>query len=192
MQKFLKKIFPDESVKEFKRFEASVGKVNAFEPEMEKLSGEELKAKTPALKARLSGGEKLDDVLFEAFAVVREAAQRTLGQRHYDVQMVGGMALHYGNIAEMRTGEGKTLTATAPLYLNALEGKGAHLVTVNDYLARRDAVWMGQVFYALGLSVGCIQHDASFLYDPEYRHEEDEEKVDEAQDALKSFKGDID
>ena len=192
MQKFLKKIFPDESVKEFKRFEASVGKVNAFEPEMEKLSGEELKAKTPALKARLSGGEKLDDVLFEAFAVVREVAKRTLGQRHYDVQMVGGMALHYGNIAEMRTGEGKTLTATAPLYLNALEGKGAHLVTVNDYLARRDAVWMGQVFYALGLSVGCIQHDASFLYDPEYRHEEDEEKVDEAQDALKSFKVDMD
>ncbi len=199
MQKFLKKIFPDESVKEFKRFETSVGKVNAFEPEMEKLSDEELKAKTSALKARLAEGEKLDDLLFEAFAVVREAAKRTLGQRHYDVQMVGGMALHHGNIAEMRTGEGKTLTATAPLYLNALEGKGAHLVTVNDYLARRDAVWMGQVFHALRLSVGCIQHEASFLYDPEYRHASDADVTDDARDpstssglSARSFKVDMD
>src|SRR5262249_20063094 len=108
----------------------------------------------------------LDDLAPEAFAAVREASRRTLGQRHFDVQLIGGMVLHQGDIAEMRTGEGKTLVATLPAYLNALTGKGVHIVTVNDYLPRRDAVWMGQVYHALGLSVGIINHEASFLYDP--------------------------
>src|SRR5215475_1619394 len=113
---------------------------------------------TPAFKDRLAKGETLEDILPEAFATVREAAKRTLGQRHFNVQLVGGMVLHYGNIAEMKTGEGKTLVATAPVYLNALAGEGVHVVTVNDYLAKRDSEWMGQVYRFLGLSVGCIVH----------------------------------
>lgn len=117
-------------------------------------------------RQRLTNGETLDDLAPEAFAVVREASRRTLNQRHFDVQLIGGMILNKGRIAEMKTGEGKTLVATLPLYLNALEGKGAHLVTVNDYLAKRDASWMAQLYHALGLTVGIIQHDASFLYDP--------------------------
>jgi len=192
MQNLLKRIFPDESVKEFKQFEARVGEVGTFESELQNLTNDELKAKTDIFKARVAGGEPLDGLLFEAFAVVRETARRTLGQRHFDVQMLGGMVLHHGNIAEMRTGEGKTLTATAPLYLNALEGKGAHLVTVNDYLARRDAVWMGKVFHALGLSVGCIQQNASFLFDPEYRHEESDAEVDPSVETVRLFKVDMD
>src|ERR687891_275901 len=112
-----------------------------------------------AMEAQLSQGQTLDDILVPAFATVREAAKRTLGQRHFDVQLIGGMVLHEGSIAEMRTGEGKTLVATLPVYLNALAGRGVHVVTVNDYLARRDAEWMGQIYQFLGLSVGCIQHD---------------------------------
>ncbi|HZZ99764.1 MAG TPA: preprotein translocase subunit SecA [Candidatus Paceibacterota bacterium] len=142
-----------------------IDRINSLEPEFEKLSPEELKSKTEEFKQRLLGGEKLDELLPEAFAAVREASKRTLGQRHYDVQLIGGMVLHQGKIAEMRTGEGKTLVATLPTYLNALEGKGVHVVTVNDYLARRDAAWMGQIYNALGLSVGIINHMASFLYD---------------------------
>ena len=115
-------------------------------------------AMTPAFRARLAAGETLDDLLPEAFAVVREAAKRTLGQRHFDVQLVGGMVLHDGNIAEMKTGEGKTLVATLPVYLNALAGDGVHVVTVNDYLAKRDSEWMGQIYRFLGLTVGCIVH----------------------------------
>ena len=122
------------------------------------MTDDELRAMTPAFKERLAKGETLEDILPEAFAVVREAAKRTLGQRHFDVQLIGGMVLHYGNIAEMKTGEGKTLVATLPVYLNALAGEGVHVVTVNDYLAKRDAEWMGQIYKFLGLTVGCIVH----------------------------------
>src|SRR5690606_2472025 len=136
-----------------------VEKVNALEPTYHAMDDETLKSQTGVLKSRLAAGETLDDILGDAFAVVREAAQRTLGQRHYDVQLIGGIVLHRGEIAEMRTGEGKTLVATAPVYLNALEGKGVHVVTVNDYLAKRDAEWMGQVYRWLALSVGVIVPD---------------------------------
>ncbi len=136
----------------------TVEEVNALEPKFLPMTDDELKAMTPAFRERLAKGETLEDILPEAFAVVREAAKRTLGQRHFDVQLVGGMVLHYGNIAEMKTGEGKTLVATLPVYLNALAGEGVHVVTVNDYLASRDAEWMGQIYRFLGLSVGCIVH----------------------------------
>ena len=133
-----------------------VEKVNAFEASISALADDQLRAKTEEFKKRLTQGETLDDLLPEAFAVVREAAKRTLGQRHYDVQIMGGAALHRGNIAEMRTGEGKTLVATLPSYLNAIAGRGVHVVTVNDYLAERDSEWMGRVHRFLGLSVGVI------------------------------------
>ena len=136
----------------------TVTTINALEPDFQKLTDEALKAKTAAFRDRLAGGEKLDKLLPEAFATVREAAKRTLGQRHFDVQLIGGLTLHDGKIAEMKTGEGKTLVATLAVYLNALEGKGVHVVTVNDYLARRDSRWMGQVYEFLGLTVGCIVH----------------------------------
>jgi preprotein translocase subunit SecA len=142
-----------------KGFDKPVARINALEPEFIKLSDEELRAKTPEFRDRLSKGEKLDDLLTEAFATVREAAKRTLGQRHFDVQLKGGMVLHQGKIAEMKTGEGKTLVATLPVYLNALEGKGVHVVTANDYLARRDSEWMGRIYTFLGLSVGVIVHE---------------------------------
>src|SRR5215510_16451774 len=138
-----------------------VDAVNALEPNIQALTDEELKSQTELFRKRLANGEKLDSLLPEAFATVREAAIRTLGQRHYDVQLIGGIALHEGKIAEMKTGEGKTLVATLPAYLNALAGHGVHIVTVNDYLARRDAEWMGQVHRFLGLSVGVIVHDLS-------------------------------
>src|SRR6476620_11232219 len=128
-----------------KGFDKPVAKINALEPELAKLSDEALRAKTTEFRERLAKGETLDDLLVEAFAVVREGAKRTLGQRHFDVQLIGGMVLNNGDIAEMKTGEGKTLVATLAAYLNALEGKGVHVVTVNDYLARRDAAWMGRV-----------------------------------------------
>jgi len=142
------------------RFVKSLGRtverINALEPELEKLSDEELRARTPWFRERLEKGESLDDLMIEAFATVREAAKRTLGQRHFDVQLMGGIVLHQGKIAEMKTGEGKTLVSTLPSYLNALAGKGVHIVTVNDYLARRDSAWMGQIHTFLGLTVGCI------------------------------------
>jgi len=131
--------------------------VNTYEPEVEDLSEDELRANTVAFKERVANGEPLDDLLPEAFATVREAARRTIGQRHFDVQLMGGAALHQGNIAEMKTGEGKTLVSTLPGYLNALEGKGVHIVTVNDYLAKRDSEWMGGIYRFLGLNVGLIQ-----------------------------------
>jgi preprotein translocase subunit SecA len=136
-----------------------VDQINELEPELEKLSDEALRARTAEFKQRLEDGTELDDLLVEAFATVREAAKRTLGQRHFDVQLMGGIVLHRGMIAEMKTGEGKTLVSTLPVYLNALAGKGVHVVTVNDYLARRDAEWMGQIYQLLGLSVGCIVHE---------------------------------
>ncbi|MEK7175006.1 MAG: preprotein translocase subunit SecA [Patescibacteria group bacterium] len=167
------KIFGDENSRFLKRAFKVVEEVNKLEPEFKKLSDEELKNKTQEFKTLVApransgqaSGQTLGAVIPQAFAAVREASMRTLGQRHFDVQLVGGMALHEGKIAEMRTGEGKTLTATLAVYLNALEEKGTHVVTVNDYLARRDAVWMGQIYNALGLSVGCINHDQSYIYD---------------------------
>jgi preprotein translocase subunit SecA len=157
----LKKILGSANDRKVKALMARVGKINAYEPQMQALSDDELRGKTAEFKARLAKGEKLDDLLSEAFAVVREAAVRTLRQRHYDVQLVGGMVLHKGGIAEMRTGEGKTLVATLPVYLNALEGKGVHVITVNDYLATRDAEWMGRIYRFLGLSVGVIVNGLS-------------------------------
>ncbi len=161
--KLLSKIFGDND-REIRKYWPIVEHINALEPEFEALSDDELRAKTDEFRQRLADGESLDDLLPEAFAVVREAARRQVGQRHYDVQLVGGIVLHQGKIAELKTGEGKTLTATLPLYLNALEGRGAHLVTVNDYLAKRDAQWYGPVYDALGLSVGVLQHESAFLY----------------------------
>ena len=145
-----------------------VPQINALEPEMQALSDGELAGQTVKFRERLAAGETLDDLLPEAFATVRETARRPeiLGQRHYDVQLIGGVALHRGQIAEMKTGEGKTLVATLPVYLNALAGKGVHVVTVNDYLAHRDPVWMGPIYHHLGLTVGCLQHDAAYQYDP--------------------------
>jgi preprotein translocase subunit SecA len=183
MLKFFKKIFGQYN------FEPLIKKINSLEPELEKLTDEELKNKSQELKqkARIARGSDqrvfrgsladpresavLDELLPEAFALVREAAKRTLNQRHFDAQLIGGIVLHQGKIAEMLTGEGKTLAATAPAYLNALLGKGVHIITVNDYLARRDTVWMGQIYYALGISVGCLTHEAAYLYDPEYTQE---------------------
>jgi preprotein translocase subunit SecA len=152
-------VFPNSNDRALKAYQRRVPKITALEPAMQALSDEALAAKTVEFKERLAKGTKLDDLLPEAFAVVREASRRVLGQRHFDVQLVGGMVLHEGKIAEMKTGEGKTLVATLPVYLNALTGKGVHVVTVNDYLARRDADWMGQIYHFLGMSVGVIVHD---------------------------------
>ena len=156
-----KQFFGSANERKIKPLWAVVSRINALEPRFAALSDEELKAMTPAFRERLAAGESLDDLLPEAFAVVREAAKRTLGQRHFDVQLVGGMVLHDGHIAEMKTGEGKTLVATLPVYLNALAGEGVHVVTVNDYLAQRDSEWMGQIYKFLGMSVGCIVHGLS-------------------------------
>src|SRR3989338_8055788 len=164
----LQKIFGSKNERELKKIQPVVEKTNSFEPDIKRLTDAELRAYTPKFKDRLAKGETLDDILPEAFAVVREVSKRRLNMRHFDVQLVGGIVLHHGKISEMKTGEGKTLVATLPLYLNALEGKGCHLITVNDYLAKRDTQWMGPIYHNLGLSVGVIQHDASFLYDPAY------------------------
>jgi preprotein translocase subunit SecA len=179
---FIKKIFGDAGDREIKKLMPRVAEVNTYEAALTPLSDLELAAKTPYFKERLANGETLDDILPEAFAVVREASRRTLGQRHYDVQLLGGIILHNGSIPEMKTGEGKTLVATLPTYLNALTGKGVHVVTVNDYLSRRDAVWMGQVHAFLGLSVGVINHDSSYLYDPTQK------VLDEERDEMGSFR----
>src|SRR5829696_5606366 len=157
MANLLTKILRMGEGRKVKALQKSVEAVSALEPEMEKLSDDELKEKTDEFRERLEGGATLDDILPEAFAVVREASKRTLGMRPFDVQVMGGIVLHEGKIAEMKTGEGKTLAATMPVYLNALSGKGVHLVTVNDYLARRDAQWMGAIYEFLGLTVGLIQ-----------------------------------
>ncbi|HHV99419.1 MAG TPA: preprotein translocase subunit SecA [Clostridiaceae bacterium] len=167
MAKLLEKIFGTYSDRELKRIMPIVDKIESLEPEIQALTDEQLKAKTPEFKERLAKGETLDDILPEAFAVVREASRRVLGMRHFRVQLIGGIVLHQGRIAEMKTGEGKTLVATLPVYLNALEGKGVHVVTVNDYLAKRDSEWMGKVYRFLGLSVGLIVHG---LNSDERRH----------------------
>jgi len=154
----LKKIFGSANERELKKLVPIVDEINSFEPEIKKLSDDQLKGKTAEFRQRLENGEELDDLLAEAFAVVREASDRALAMRPFDVQLIGGVVLHQGKIAEMKTGEGKTLVATMPIYLNALSGKGVHLVTVNDYLAKRDSEWMGQIYKFLGLTVGCIVH----------------------------------
>lgn len=161
----LKKIFGSNE-KELKKIQPIVEKINSWEDRISKLSDDKLKEKTIEFKNRLQKKETLDDILPEAFAVVRETAKRILNERHYDVQLLGGIVLHQGKIAEMKTGEGKTLTSTLPIYLNALEGKGVHIVTVNDYLAKRDCNWMGSIFSFLGVTSGCIMHDVSYIYEP--------------------------
>jgi preprotein translocase subunit SecA len=164
----LRKVFGTKHERDVKRLQPNVVAINALEPQLKTLDDAALRAKTAELRKRLEDGADVDDVLAEAFAVCREAARRALSMRHFDVQLIGGMVLHEGKIAEMATGEGKTLVATLPAYLNSLTGRGVHIVTVNDYLAKRDAQWMGPVYQALGLSVGVIQHEASFLYDPRF------------------------
>ncbi len=170
---FLGKLFGDPNARVVVKLQPLVDRINELEPEIRALPHEALQQKTQEFRGRLGRGELLNDLLPEAFACVREAARRTLGQRHFDVQLIGGIVLHRGQIAEMRTGEGKTLTATLAVYLNALEGKGVHVVTVNDYLARRDAGWMGRVYHALGLSVGCINHEIAYLFDPEVTNDDE-------------------
>src|SRR5438067_8098005 len=164
----LRKIFGTKHERDVKRMMPTVEATNALEPSVQALGDAELRAKTDEFRKRLEAGESVDALLPEAFAVARDAARRTVGMRPFDVQLIGGMVLHEGKIAEMATGEGKTLVATLPAYLNGLTGRGVHIVTVNDYLAKRDAQWMGPIFHALGLRVGVIQHEASFLYDPAY------------------------
>ena len=158
----------DSNDKQIKKLEPTVEQINELEPEYAKLTEAELLGKTQEFKQRLADGETIDELLPEAFAATRESSRRTIGQRHFDVQLMGGIVLHEGKIAEMRTGEGKTLVATLPLYLNSLLGRGCHLITVNDYLAKRDPHWMGPIFHALGVSVASIQHESSFLYDPAF------------------------
>ena len=206
---FWKRIFGDENIAALKKAEPIIAAVNAREEEMKALSDEKLREKTHEFRNRLmmdlvdgaAEQKVIGDLAPDAFAAVREASRRTLGQRHFDVQLLGGMILHQGDIAEMRTGEGKTLVATLPAYLNALTNKGVHVVTVNDYLSRRDAVWMGQIYHLLGMSVGVINHESSFLYDPAHVSEEEsvrrglastsrqglDENLDKKRDELGSF-----
>ncbi len=189
MNKLLTLVFGDPNKKVLAELKTDAEAINALESSISALSDEALKAKTAEFKERLQKGETVNDLVCEAFAVVREAGLRTLSQRHFDVQLMGGLALHQGKIAEMRTGEGKTLTSTLPIYVNALEGKGVHVVTVNDYLAKRDAVWMGQIFSFLGLSIACIQHEGGYIYDESFKTEE---KADEERDATGSFRVQMD
>ncbi|TSC70644.1 MAG: preprotein translocase subunit SecA [Parcubacteria group bacterium Gr01-1014_46] len=176
------KIFGSDSDRTLKELGPIVEKINALESVISPLSSEELKNKTIEFKKRLNSGETLDDILPEAFAVVREASKRCRGERHFDVQMLGGIVMHNGGISEMRTGEGKTLVATLPAYLNSLTGLGVHVVTVNDYLSRRDAVWMGEIYSFLGVSTAVINHSESFIYDPTHK------ELDEKRDQVASFK----
>lgn len=175
MKKILKKVFGDPQIRTVKKLTKQVKGINDLEPKIKKLSDSELRKQTDKFKDELAKGKTLDDILPEAFATVREVARRTLGQRHFDVQLIGGMGLHSGAVTEMKTGEGKTLTSTLPAYLNALEGKGVHVVTVNDYLAQRDTGWMSEIYHFLGLSVGTIVPEKSFVYDPQYNNKEHED-----------------
>ena len=175
MFNWLNKIFKSDAA-----YRKIVAEINVLEPEIQKLKDHELTAESMRLKTALQGkiatapgaprnDDALNEALPRAFALVREAAKRTLGQRHFDVQLIGGIVLHQGKIAEMRTGEGKTLAATTAAYLNALAGKGVHVVTVNEYLAKRDTVWMGQIYHLLGLKVACLIHDGARMYDPHFK-----------------------
>ena len=172
MRSLLTKILGDPNDKAIKQTLPYVQEINDLEPSMQAKSDEELQSLAGEYRTRFEDGEDLEDLLTETFAATREAARRTLGQRHYDVQLTGGLVLHHGKIAEMKTGEGKTQTAVLAVALNAVTGEGVHVITVNDYLAKRDTQWMGQVYHALGFSIGCIQHERAFLYDPEW-HSED-------------------
>ena len=165
------KFFGDVNQKTIKQLEKIVEQINQLENNFESFSDEQILTKSEDFRKKVSDGISLDEILPEVFALTREAARRTLGQRHYDVQLMGGIVIHRGQIAEMKTGEGKTLMSTCPVVLNALAGMGVHLITVNDYLAKRDAAWMGQIYHKLGLSVACIEHDAAFIFDPEYTSE---------------------
>ncbi len=182
----LSRIFGDASSKQLEHWKPLVAAVSDTESEWKALSDDALKARVKELKEQVTSGTDVNDLLVPMFAATREAARRTLGQRHYDVQLLGAAALHHGNIAEMRTGEGKTLAATPAVALNALTGRGVHVVTVNDYLARRDAAWMGQIYFALGFSVGCITHDTSYVYDPEWGKKHDD-TPEATRDATASF-----
>ncbi len=184
----LSTIFGDRYTRLIKSLDPIVKKIGSFEDNLKTLTDEQLKQKTLEFRDRINKGESLDSILPEAFASVREVSKRTLGQRHFDVQLIGGIILHRGNISEMKTGEGKTLVATLPAYLNAISQHGVHVITVNDYLSRRDAVWMGQIYNALGLSVGVLNHESSFLYDPTHISPKEDEKLDEKRDELGSFK----
>jgi preprotein translocase subunit SecA len=188
-----KRMLGDPNARELKHLDPTVDEINAWEPQLAGLSDVELRDKTAEFRQALEDGAALDDLLPEAFAVVRETSKRQLDMRHYDVQLVGGIVLHQGKIAEMRTGEGKTVVATLPVYLNALEGDGVHLITVNDYLAKRDARWMAAIYHALGLSVGVLQHQASFLFDPEYdpTRVEESEEIDDEERQRRAALGDL-
>jgi preprotein translocase subunit SecA len=175
MHVVFKKILGDPQARTVKRLRKRVKAINDLGDKYKKLTDKQLQSQTDVLKKRLKK-ESLDAILPDAFAVVREAATRVLGQRHFDVQLIGGMVLHEGNVAEMKTGEGKTLVATAPVYLNALTGKGVHVVTVNDYLAQRDAGWMAQVYGFLGMTTAVIVADQSFIYDPEFTNNDHEDE----------------
>ncbi len=187
------KFFGDANEKYLKSIQPLIDKVNKFEPEFKNFSREEFNKKTGEFKQRLKNNQTFDDILPEAFALVRKAAEKTLSQRHFDVQLIGGISLHQGKIVEMKTGEGKTLVSTLAAYLNTLDGKGVHIITVNDYLARRDAVWMGQIYCCLGLSVGCIIHDSAYVYDPAFSGENngsnlDDNERDKKRDLVGGFK----
>jgi len=175
---YLNKIFGDPNVRTVKKLQPLVEAVNSFEKRIEKMSDEELRSQTQKFKKLLAEGKTLNDILPEAFATIRENAKRTLGERPFDVQVMGGIVLHQGKIAEMKTGEGKTLTATMPIYLNALSGRGVHIVTVNDYLARRDTNWMGAVFHKLGVTTGCIQHAKSYIFEPNVKPDANEVSIE--------------
>jgi len=185
MRKLIEKLFNPSPLR---KAEGLVKIINEKEPEFENLSADGIEKKSQELRNKIKNGEKLDSLLPEAFALVRETSKRTLGQRHYNVQLLGGIVLHQGNIAEMLTGEGKTLASTAPIYLNALTGKGVHIVTVNDYLAKRDTVWMGQIYKALGVSTACLIHDGALIYDPGYKTEEEIEELDKERDEKGGYK----
>src|SRR4051812_32601820 len=171
-----RKFFGSANDRRIKAYQPRVDAINALEPEVAALSDEALKARTAEFRKELADGKTLDDILVRAFATVREAAKRTLKQRHFDVQLIGGMVLHEGNVAEMKTGEGKTLMSTAPVYLNALTEKGVHVVTVNDYLAQRDAGWMGLVYDFLGMTTGVIVGDHSYIYDKNFTNTDHEDE----------------
>jgi len=192
-KKVYEKVFGNPNNKVLKQLEERVKEINDLEPKFKKFTDEELKVKTVEFKRRIASGESLENLLPEAFATVRETAVRCMGMRHYDVQLIGAMAIHSGRIAEMRTGEGKTLVATLPAYLNALQGKGCHVVTVNDYLARRDAVWMGQIYDFLGLSLGIIQGErVSYIYDSQVKGKEEGSETDNQRDKTGDFKVEYD
>ncbi|MEK9147343.1 MAG: preprotein translocase subunit SecA, partial [Patescibacteria group bacterium] len=187
--KFLSRIFrfKPNSNKKINAFKNDVEKINSLEKEIEKLSQDEMKKETKDLQEKIKNKEmSLDDILPRAFAFAREVAKRTLNQRHFDEQIIGGIVIHQGKIAEMRTGEGKTLTSVLPAFLNALTGEGVHIITVNSYLAQRDAVWMGQIYSYLGLSVGVIIDNQSFLY-KEKNNEKKEQELDKERDEKGSF-----